>query len=70
MMMNTNNNVAATAGIKLNETFIHLLNGESSIMKLYAERQAARAAAIASEDAYARRRRLATELSDAFTVVY
>jgi hypothetical protein len=64
--MNTYNNTATTAAIKLNDTFARLVSGAATIGDVLTERAQARAAKIASEDALARRRREWAEARDYF----
>jgi len=65
--MNRQDTSKTPGTIKLNETFARLINGAASMDNIIAERRAARAAAQANEDAYARRHRLWVEITDPFT---
>jgi len=56
--------------IHLGETFMRLATGMADLTQVAAERRSAREAAIASEDAYARRRRVRREVTDPFTASF
>lgn len=56
--------------IQVGETFMRLANGVADIAQIVAEHRAAREAAMAREDAYARRRRIRAEITDPFTANY
>jgi len=60
----------AESKIQLGETFMLLANGKVDIAHIAAERRAAREAAMAREDDYARRRRVMAEITDPFTANY
>jgi len=64
--MKTQFNNTAAAAIQLNENFFRLAAGAATIGDVLAER----AARIAKEDPYTRRRRLVAELADPFTMNY
>ena len=64
--MNTSTHNITATRIQLNETFQRLVSGEATIRDILAERNAARAARLASEDAYARRHREWMESRDMF----
>ena len=64
--MKTQFNNTKTATIQLNETFFRLATGAATINDVLAER----AARIAKEDPYTRRRRIVSELADPFTMNY
>ncbi len=65
--MNRHDTSKSAGTIKLNETFARLMSGAARMDDIIAERRAARAAAQAREDAYARRHRLWIEITDPFT---
>ena len=60
----------AESRIGLGDTFMRLANGIADIAQVAAERRAAREAAMAREDDYARRRRIGAEITDPFTANY
>lgn len=64
--MNTRFENTTAAAIKLNDTFTRLVSGAATMGDILAERKAARAAKLASEDAYARRHREWTESREQF----
>ena len=63
-------NDASPIRIPLNEHFHRLVSGTCSILEIAQEQAAARAARIAREDDYLRRRRQLAELSDPFAGGY
>jgi len=56
--------------IQLGETFMLIAGGMADIAQIATERRAAREAAMAREDDYARRRRVLAEITDPFTANY
>src|SRR3989442_4404919 len=65
-IMNTFNNTTTTAAIKLNDTFTRLVSGAATMGDILTERREARAARLASEDAYARRHPAFVEAREQF----
>ena len=63
--MKTNN-----SPIKVNETFMRLMNGAVTMNEIISERSAVNAARQAREDAYTRRHRELAEAADPFAVNY
>jgi hypothetical protein len=66
-IMNTNNTIAA-AKIQLNETFTRLLSGAATMADVVTERAAVRAAMLAGETTFTRRRREFAEAYETFAV--
>jgi hypothetical protein len=56
--------------IQLGETFMHLASGMADIAQIAAESRTAREAAMAREDAYARRHRILVEITELLTANY
>jgi hypothetical protein len=56
--------------IKLDATFVRLVTGAAKLSDIISERNTARATRMASEDAYTRRHRERSELSDPFAMNY
>ena len=64
--MNYTSSISTVAPIQINETFLRLLNGAAGVQDIVAERRQARAAQLAHEDGYSRRRREQGEIFEAF----
>jgi hypothetical protein len=64
--MNTISSATTVAPIQLNATFLRLANGAARMQDIVLERCTQRAAQLAFEDDYARRRRERAELEEAF----
>jgi hypothetical protein len=64
--MNYTPSISTVTPIQINETFLRLVNGAAAVQDIVSERRHARAALLAHEDGYGRRRREQSELFEAF----